>query len=159
MHKQSYKAYATATQTVAKTKQVVMLYEAAVKDMQQAIDAINAGDIQTRFNSLERAGNIVFGLQGALDFESAPDIAQVLYDYYASIDARIMSLHRTQDIAVCEQVLRDLKMMRDAWIEIDKMDEEGKIEAPTPQEKPAEAKPSSTENNPSPTDGGVAISA
>ena len=70
MHKQPYKAYAAATQTVAKTKQVIMLYDAAIKSSRKVLEAIAENDIQTRFNELEKASNIVFGLQGSLDFDT-----------------------------------------------------------------------------------------
>lgn len=153
MHKQSYKAYAAATQTVAKTKQVVMLYDAAIKSSKLALEAIQAGDIQTRFNELEKASNIVFGLQGSLDFESGGDVAKTLYDYYASVDARLISVHRSNDAQTVESVIRDLTAMRDTWIEIDKLDEEGQLHGSAEPLAP----PPMT-NTPG-SDGGVVISA
>ena len=153
INKQSYKAYAAATQTVAKTKQVVMLYDATIKSVQHAYEAIEQGDIETRYNSLVKAGEIIFGLQGCLDFEAGGEIAQTLYDFYSSIDARLMSVHRTNDARMCQQIMNELKMMRDTWIDIDKKDEEGTLhgDAPTPPTPPEPTDP--------PPDGGVAISA
>ena len=153
-NKQSYKAYAAAAQTVAKTRQVIMLYDATIKSVQQAIVAIEAGDIQVRYNSLIKAGEIVFGLQGSLDFDNGGDVAQALYDFYASIDARLLSVHRSNSAETCEQVLKELKMMRDTWIEIDKDEQDDALE-------PAEAASSESHSSdkPQPPEGGVAISA
>lgn len=156
IHKQSYKAYAAATQTVAKTKQVVMLYDAAIKCVKQASEAIEQGDIETRYNSLVKACEIIFGLQGSLDFESGGDVAQTLYDFYASVDARLITVHRSADAGTCKQIVKELKLMREAWEEIDKLDEEGALNegaaAPQASQPPVPSDPASP-------DGGVAISA
>lgn len=153
IHKQSYKAYAAATQTVAKTKQVIMLYDAAIKYVQHAIDAIEKQDIQTRYNSLTKACDIIFGLQGSLDFDQGGDIAKTLYDFYASLDARLMTVHRNNSPTICKQVMDDLRSMRDAWIEIDKMDDGTAPAIPTPKAD------SASNGQPQPPEGGVAISA
>lgn len=150
INKQSYKAYAAATQTVAPTKQVVMLYDAVIKSVRHAIEGIEQGDIETRYNSLVKACEIVFGLQGALDFENGGDIAKTLYDFYASVDARLITVHRTNNADVCKQVVKELKLMRDAWIEIDETGE--------PSAQPALAASANVEGKPT-SDDGVAISA
>ena len=150
INQQSYKAYAAATQTVAKTKQIVMLYDATIKSVKHAHEAIEQGDIETRYNSLVKAGEIIFGLQGCLDFEAGGEIAQTLFDFYSSIDARLMSIHRTNDAAVCQQIINELKMMRDAWVDIDKMDEEGTLHGDAPAAPPPE--PTDT-----PPDGGCLL--
>lgn len=114
-----YKAYATANMTVGKTRQVVMLYDGAIRFVQQSITAIEKGDFETRFNLLAKTSEILSGLQNSLDFENGGEIAKLLYDYYASLDARIFSVHRSNDIKILESVAKELRMMREAWHEID----------------------------------------
>jgi flagellar protein FliS len=158
--KNSYKAYAAATQTVAKTKQIVLLYDAAIRYAQQAEDAIANQNIEARYNALEKACAIVFGLQGSLDFEQGGEIARTLYDFYSSIDARLISVHRSNDAAVCKQVIKELKMMREAWAEIDSQDELNSA-PPAAQAAPTTAA-TTTEAPLSPlpdASGGIAISA
>lgn len=121
MVRQSYKAYANATLTVAKTKQIVMLYDAAIRNVQHAVEAIENKQIEARFHALNKACTIVFGLQGSLDFEQGGAIAKTLFDFYSSIDARLISVHRSNDAAMCQQVIKELKMMREAWADIDQM--------------------------------------
>lgn len=148
--KQPYKAYAAATQTMAKTKQIVLLYDAAIRYVQQAVEAIANKQYEKRYHALDKACSIVFGLQGALDFEQGGEVAKTLYAFYSSVDSRLIGVHRSNDVEVCNQVIKELKMMREAWAEIDAKDEQA-----APAAKEGEAKSSSPSSNPP----NVAISA
>lgn len=117
--KQQYQAYAAATQTVAGTRQVVMLYDGIIRYLQQAKEAMQDRRIEERYHLLTRASAIVFGLQNALDFEKGGDIATVLHDFYSSIDMRILTLHRSNSIELCDALIAELRQMREAWQEID----------------------------------------
>lgn len=119
-----YKAYAAASMTVGKTRQVVMLYDGAIRFVQQAIEAIGREDYETRYNLLTKTSEIITGLQNSLDFENGGDIAKLLYDFYASLDARLFSVHRSNSVPVLESVTKELRMMRDAWHEIDRQQAE-----------------------------------
>lgn len=119
VEKQKYQAYAAATQTVAPTRQIVLLYDGIIRLVQQAKDAINDKKIEDRYNLLIRASELVGGLQGCLDFDNGGEIARILYSYYSSIDARLFAIHRTNSIDDCNSIIDDLKQMRDAWSEID----------------------------------------
>ncbi len=135
--KQQYQAYASATQTVAKTKQIVMLYEAIIRYMQQVKEAINDKRIEDRYNLLVKSSEIIFGLQSCLDFENGKEIARILYNFYASIDSRLFSIHRTNSLETCDEIIAELKQMRDVWREIDESSsKEGSEEV---KEEPAPA--------------------
>tara|TARA_B100000989_G_scaffold279937_1_gene242989 strand:- start:29 stop:625 length:597 start_codon:yes stop_codon:yes gene_type:complete len=139
-----YSAYSKATHTVAKTKQVVMLYEGAIRFVQQAKEAIKENRIEDRYNLLVRASEILMGLQSCLDFEAGDAVARSLYDYYSYIDSRIMSVHRTNKLETCDEIIDELKRMRDVWNRIDKgeTDEGEQAAAPAaPQASPAAAPP------------------
>lgn len=129
-----YKAYSRANHTVSKTRQVVMLYDGAIRFVQQAADAIERKDYETRYNKLTRAADIIVGLQSCLDFDVGGPSAKGLYDFYAAIDMKIFTLHRTNDIKACEALIAELKEMRDVWDTIDRGNEAG---AKNPQEKSA----------------------
>lgn len=119
---QLYKAYNQATHTVAKTRQVVMLYDGAIRFLSQAKEAIEQGEAERRYKTLTRAGEIIMGLQSCLDFEAGETTAQALFDFYSSVDLRILQLHRTQDAQACEQIIADLRDMREVWNQIDRGD-------------------------------------
>jgi flagellar protein FliS len=120
MHQDVYKAYHRATHTVAKTRQVVMLYDGALRNLKQAKDAMIAGDVPTRFQKLVRAGDIIMGLQSSLDFDAGGDVAKILYDFYSSLDARILSTLNGNNTELMDQLMQEIRDMRDVWETIDK---------------------------------------
>jgi flagellar protein FliS len=117
--RQKYQAYASATQTVAKTQQIVMLYDGAIRYIQQAKEAIREKRIEDRYHLLVKAGEIIVGLQSCLDFENGKDIAKILYNFYSSIDSRLFAIHRSNSMEACDEVITELKQMREVWHEID----------------------------------------
>lgn len=148
MEKQKYQAYAAATQTVAKTRQIVMLYDGAIRFMQQAKEAISENRIQDRYNTLVKVNDIVMGMQGCLDFEKGGDIARILYGYYASIIDRVFTIHRDNSLQTCDDVIADLKRMRDVWNEIDQsgVTAEGSVPPPPATATQAGDKPDTPQN-------------
>lgn len=114
-----YKAYSKATHTVAKTRQIVMLYDGIVRFLSQAKEAMEKNEIERRFKTLSRCSEIIMGLQACLDYEAGGETANILNDFYASIDMRIMQLHRTNDAEECQKVIDEMKQMREVWNGID----------------------------------------
>ncbi len=131
--RQKYQAYASATQTVARTKQIVMLYDAAIRYLQQVKEAIAEKRIEDRYHLLIKASEIIFGLQSCLDFENGRDIAKILYQFYSSIDNRIFAIHRSASLEGCDEIIAELKQMRDVWHDID----QGTLPASEPAAAPA----------------------
>lgn len=116
---QQYRAYANAAMTVGKLRQVVMLYDGAIRFTQQSVEAIAKKDYTARYNLLAKTTAIIAGLQTSIDHDSGGEIAQILHDFYSSLESRITAVHRSNDITVLEGVLKELRMMRDVWHEID----------------------------------------
>lgn len=115
-----YQAYNMANRTLAKTRQVVMLYDGAIRFLQQAKEAIRDNRVEDRYNALVKVSDIIVGLQSCIDFERGGDVARILFDFYASIDNRVLTLHRTQSAETCDQLVEEIRKMRDAWDQIDK---------------------------------------
>ncbi len=115
----AHQAYSQAFHTVGKTRQVVMLYDGAIRFIKQAKEAIRENRIEDRFNLLVRSSEVILGLQSCLDFENGDHVARVLYDFYSSVDARILTIQRTNDQELCDELIEELKEMRDAWEAID----------------------------------------
>jgi flagellar secretion chaperone FliS len=112
-------AYKQATHTVSKTRQIVMLYDGAVRFLQQARVAMQEGRVEDRYHLLTKASNIMTGLQGCLDFELDMQVSTMLYDYYAAREMEIFALHRTNSAEDCDVLILNLKAMREAWNAID----------------------------------------
>jgi flagellar secretion chaperone FliS len=114
-----YNAYKAVSHMDRKTRQVVMLYDGAIRFCQQAKAAIENNNVQERYNSLTKACDIITGLQLCLDFENGGDIAKLLYDYYSGLDMRLMLVHTNNDAKTVESCIDNLKVMREAWLEVD----------------------------------------
>ena len=114
-------AYKAAQYNVSKTRQVVMLYDGALRFIKKAIQSIQDKNIQERYNNLEKASKIIMGLQSSLDFDKGGDVSQVLDQYYHSIDMRIIRAQRSNNIESLEQIMKEIHMMREAWDEVDKI--------------------------------------
>lgn len=167
----AYQAYSRANHTVPKTQQIVMLYDGIIRNLQQAKEAMEQQNIEQRYNKLVKASEIIIGLQSCLDYDQGQQAAQVLYDFYSSLDSRIIGLHRTSDVVMCQSLIDEVKEMRTMWHNID----QGNIEAnqqmasesadamaPSPQSE-AEALEAAVSPEPpetgGPNDSGVAVSA
>jgi flagellar secretion chaperone FliS len=124
----AYKA--AAWREPSKTLQVVMLYEGVIRFVQQARAAIEANDIEARYNSITKACDIITGLQLSLNHDAGGELAKTLYDYYAGLDAQLLSLHFTPDLNVCDSCLRCLHLMKDAWEDVHKETEDKAQDAP-----------------------------
>ncbi|MBY0406253.1 MAG: flagellar export chaperone FliS [Rickettsiales bacterium] len=148
MQKHKYQAYAAATQTVARTKQIVMLYDGIIRFMQHAREAIEQNRIEDRYNMLTKASDVIMGLQACLDFENGGQVAKVLYQFYSSIDSQIYAIHRNNSIDACNTIIADMKKMRDVWQEIDEATGGSSPEAPPPAKPKAAAEPASSKSTP-----------
>ncbi len=132
---QAHQAYHQAFHTVGKTRQVVMLYDGMIRFLKQAREAIAEKRIEDRFNLLVKASDVVLGLQASLDFEHGGQVARVLYDFYSSVDSRILTIQRTNDLGLCDELITELKEMREAWnvIDHDESVQGGQVAQPTAQ--------------------------
>lgn len=117
-----YQAYALATRTVAKTRQVVMLYDGTIRFLQQAKSAIESKRIEERFRLLQRASEVIVGLQSSIDFDTGGEVAQTLHRFYSNVSMRIMAINfkQTEGIQDCNELIAEIKQMRDVWDSIDK---------------------------------------
>ena len=117
-----YKAYSLATRTVPKTRQIVMLYDGALRFIKQAQIAVAEKRIEDRFRLLVRASDIMVGLQNSIDFENGGDVAHTLHRFYTNMSTRILSvnLHPTDSVKLCEEIYQDIREMRDVWDTIDR---------------------------------------
>ncbi len=114
-------AYKATSQTTlaSKTKQVIMLYDGILAAIQKAEQAIKDNNIQERYNNLTKACDIIYGLQLSLDMDKGGEIASLLYDYYAGLDMRLMSVHQSNDAEMLRHCIKHVKMMREAWVDVD----------------------------------------
>jgi len=117
--KNPYQAYSSANYTVPKTRQVVMLYDEIIRQLNHAREAMANQQVELRFNKLVRASEILAGLQMSLDFDQGRQTASMLFDMYAYLESQVAKLHRTGDIVACDALIQEIKQWRELWHRID----------------------------------------
>ena len=106
-------------ESMQKTRQIVLLYEGIIRFLEQAKKAMEDKDYEERFNLLQKASNVIVGLHSALDFDKGGEISGTLSNFYSNLDLRIINLNRTNDVAECDEIIKEIKLMHEAWEKID----------------------------------------
>ena len=94
---------------------IQMLFDGLIESLSTAKGHIERGSITEKSKSLSRAGRIVVGLQGALDFEKGGDIARNLNDLYSYITRRLFHVNAHNDLAALQEIHTLMDEIRQAW--------------------------------------------
>ncbi len=108
-------AYGRAAQTLPPVRQVVMLYDGALRQLREARQAIVEGRVEDRFLAVQKASTIIDGLHACLDFERGGDVAPLLDRMYGYIGLRLQQINIRQDPAICDELIAQLGELRRAW--------------------------------------------
>jgi flagellar secretion chaperone FliS len=96
-------------------KQIVMLYDGAIKFLNLSAGDIEAGDFIAKGEHSNRALDIVGYLQSILDFEKGGNVAANLDNLYRSVTALILKASAAPDPGTMRRAARLLTPVRDAW--------------------------------------------
>lgn len=97
---------------------VAMLFDGVFDAMSQAIQAIQAGNVELKGRALTRAVRILDeGLRAGLDL-SAGQLASDLRDLYGYVCTRLTQANLRGDTAAIEECQRLLSPVREAWTAI-----------------------------------------
>jgi flagellar protein FliS len=94
---------------------IQMLFDGLLESLASASGHIQNNAIEEKSKSLSRAGRIVVGLQGALDFERGGELAENLNELYAYITRRLFHVNAHNDLAALEEVKTLIKDISQAW--------------------------------------------
>ena len=97
---------------------VVMLYDGALRFLDDAADAAARGDLRTRARAMSRVLAIVGEMQNTLDIEKGGAIADQLDDLYTYITSRLLDVTLKQDLTAIDEARKLLTPIRDAWSQI-----------------------------------------
>ena len=117
---ESYGAGNTATQAVVanKVELIQMLFDGLIESLMSAKGHIEHGAILEKGKSLARANRILFGLQGALDFEKGGDLANNLNELYSYITRRLLHINLHNDLQALAEVHGLMNEIRQAWRDV-----------------------------------------
>lgn len=117
---QSYKK--VATQTAAPGQLVLMLYEGAVRFLEQALAGFELDDPGefnlTIHNNIRRAQAIVDELNSSLDMKQGGELSDKLRGLYNYIDRRLDEGNRLKKPDGIREAVDRLGVLRDAWSEM-----------------------------------------
>ena len=97
---------------------IQMLFDGLIESLSTARGHMERGAITEKSKALARAGRIVVGLQGALDFEKGGDIARNLNDLYAYVTRRLFHVNANNDLEALQEVQTLMNEIRMAWQQV-----------------------------------------
>lgn len=121
---QQYKS--TNVTTAGPLTLVLMMYDGAVRFIQQGIDAIEKRDYEGANNNIIRAYDIVSELAAALDL-SQGEVAENLKRLYDYMLTRLVEGNVRKDPAPLTEVIGMLKELREAWEQIARGEGPGRV--------------------------------
>lgn len=115
-----YAAYANSKiMTATPAELTLMLYEGAIKFCNIAIMGIEEKDIEKTHNNIKKVENIITEFQVTLDHKYP--VADDFDNVYKYLKDRLLEANVKKDKDILEEVLGNLRTMRDTWKEVMKL--------------------------------------
>ncbi len=116
-------------------KQIVMLYDGAIKFLHLTADDIENKDYIAKAEHSNRALDIINYLQSILDFEKGGESALILDNLYRSITVLMLRASAELDAGLMRKAADLLAPVRDAW-EINAQNQTAAMQEPVAQTNP-----------------------
>jgi flagellar secretion chaperone FliS len=94
---------------------VPLMYDHLLSSLRRAAAQIEAGDLEGKAASLDKASGIVLELIATLDFERGGELASRLSALYAYFANEIITIGRTLDVAHLNRLIEMVAGLHDAW--------------------------------------------
>lgn len=130
-----YAQYRTlSVSTAPQSRLIVLLFDAAVRNLRQAAEEISARHVEKAHHHLTRVQDILTELLSALNF-SAGEIARVLHSTYWKLYHLTVEADVRKNPQLVQELIRYMSELRDAWAQA------GAAGAGTPSPRPGNAHP------------------
>lgn len=103
------------TETASPGELLLQLYQAAIKNVGQAAEAMTHGDVVKAHKLIMRAQDILMELQRTLDHQRGGEIAARLDGLYTYMRGRILTANIDKDRAPLDEVCGLLRQLLAAW--------------------------------------------
>ncbi len=124
------RAYArTQSETASKERLMVLLFQAALRDVRNAASSLENRRAQEATASLEHASEIVAELLATLDHSRAPDLCQKLSDVYQFVLDRLLRAQTDRDPRLAREAERAFEPLVLGFAEAVQKIESGAAEA------------------------------
>lgn len=116
----------TRVRTAGPGQLIIMLYDEAIKQMDQSIELlsqkqrgkIDPSKIEVINKALVKAQEVITELMVSLDFEKGGDIAQNLFSLYTWFNRELLEANLSKDVDRVANVRNQMNELRSAWIEV-----------------------------------------
>lgn len=105
----------TAVETASPARLIVMLYDGAIRFINEAGYAMRQRDYETQNAKLQRAQKILNELICSLDFEKGGEVARNLYRLYNYMYDQLVAANIEDSYERLEHVVGLLSELREAW--------------------------------------------
>lgn len=105
----------TGVATADNIQLIQMLFDGLLESLTSAKGHIQNQAIEDKSKAISRAGRIVVGLQGALDFDRGGELAQNLNELYGYVTRRLFHINAHNDLTALDEVLSLIKDIAQAW--------------------------------------------
>lgn len=111
----------TGVATASNVQLIQMLFDGLLESLAVARGHIENQAIEEKSRALARAGRIVVGLQGALDFQRGGELAQNLNELYAYVTRRLFHVSAHNDLEALEEIHSLMSEISGAWQSLPEM--------------------------------------
>ena len=105
----------TAVETASPARLIVMLYDGAIRFINEAAYAMQQRDYETQNAKLQRAQKILAELISSLDFDKGGEIAENLFRLYTYMYNQLVEANINDSCDRLEHVVHLLSELREAW--------------------------------------------
>ena len=107
----------TQVKTANQGKLIVMLYDGAIKFLNQAKEAIETKEVEDSHNKITRAQDIIMELVLSLNMEAGP-VAKKLYNLYLYMNQKLMEANMYKKTEPIDEVLGLLIELKEVWDQV-----------------------------------------
>jgi len=111
-------AYGQAAETLPPARQIVLLYDGAIRRIKEARRALELGRINDRYIAVRKATAIIDALHACVDYERGGEIARLLDQIYTYIGFRLQRINLNGDVTICDELVLRLGELRTSWAQI-----------------------------------------
>ena len=127
-------------------KLILMLYDGAIRFIQQGIKAMEENDIELANRNLLRSQNIMVELMASLNFEKGGELAANLFRVYEFMHYTLVQANVKKEAEPLTRVAEQLKRLRESWAQALKKEENEKANGVSGQDESPESKTKSAKN-------------
>lgn len=105
----------SSVSTASRGRTLLMLYDGCIRFLEQAITAIESGDVATRGNRINRAHAIISELKCTLNHDVAPELCDNLEALYAFMLDQLTTANCNNDADPLDVVVELMEGLRESW--------------------------------------------